>query len=364
MVRITGWSSRSWVLALLCGLAAPATGAYLEGDDPAQPVRPRPPVVMPPRPRTNETTRLLDRIRVHPAIRIAGLTVFPLTADPADPWPYGRLLTLGEGLASGVIEVHEMTPPTVQRARFVNHSDAYVYVMGGEVILGGKQNRSVRHDALLAPHSETILTMYCVQQGRWSAAAPFGRSPSCLPLKLRDLSARGANQSDVWDEIRKSNRRLGVKSETEDFQAGVDNAKVRAGLDRTRRMILPRLPDNCIGLVVARHGRIVGADVFIDAALFHKMRDKVLDSYGYGLFGPVHRRFLGQVTPDHARRFLDRVYRARFEPGQVGGIGRVRLIRGAANGYSLVFDDRCLHLNLVQNLFVPMPQPPRRGFQP
>ena len=70
----------------------------------------------------------------------------PLPVARAEPWRYGRLLSLGEALAGGQVEVKELHRPQVERARFVNRSPHFVYVMGGEVILGGKQNRAVRHD--------------------------------------------------------------------------------------------------------------------------------------------------------------------------------------------------------------------------
>jgi len=341
--------------------AGVAAGAYLESDYPTQARqgRPlavkRPPRPVPPRPparpaHANETARLLDRVQVHPAVRVGGLTVFPLTARPERPWSYGELLTLSEGLSRGVVEVRELDNPTVERARFVNRSDAYVFVMGGELILGGKQNRTVRQDALLAPHSEAMLPLYCVQQGRWDqSASTFKRSPACLPLELRDLAAQNAGQSAVWDEVRKSNRQVGVQSETEDFQAGLDAPNVKAELDRCRRRILPALPHNCIGVVVARHGRIVGADLFVDASLFGKLRSKVLDSYAYGIIGCRVAPRRRHPTPADAKRFLDHVYRSRFDIGPVWGVGRVRLIRGIAHGNALAYDEYCLHLNLVGN---------------
>ena len=355
-------------IALAAVGTAPAGAGFLESDYSVRRTPRRPPVIQPPRPipppvpwpRTEgaETIRLLDRLVIHPPVRHGALTVFPLTVARAEPWRYGRLLSLGEALAGGQVEVKELHRPRVERARFVNRSPHFVYVMGGEVILGGKQNRAVRHDALLAPHSDAVLELYCVQQGRWDPSSPvFRASPSCLPRGLRDVAARDAQQEALWAQIRTANRRLGVRSRADDFQAGFDSADVQRELHALRRRIVPRLPWDCVGVVVARGRQIIGADVFFDAALFRKLRSKVLDSYGYECVGHGPRIIEPPPTARQAKRFLDRVYAARFERAGGGGAGRRERITGAAFGGVLVYGDVCMHLDLRGPTVMPLARP-------
>ena len=64
----------------------------------------------------------------------------------------------------------------------VNRSDDMVFVMDGEEVVGGKQNRIVNASFLIAPKSEVALPVSCVER-RWHDVAPsFGSGglPSSL----------------------------------------------------------------------------------------------------------------------------------------------------------------------------------------
>src|SRR4029077_11273513 len=56
----------------------------------------------------------------------------------------------------------------VNRLMVVNRSDKPLYLMPGEVIVGGSQDRTVAQSAIIAANSEPIaIDVYCVEHGRW-----------------------------------------------------------------------------------------------------------------------------------------------------------------------------------------------------
>ena len=70
------------------------------------------------------------------------------------------------------MEVREKGSATVPELYLVNRSDSMVLVMGGEEVVGGKQNRMVNTSFLIGPKAEVDLAVTCLEQGRWRDVAP------------------------------------------------------------------------------------------------------------------------------------------------------------------------------------------------
>lgn len=128
---------------------------------------------------------------VLPPISHDNLTVFPVVASVAHD--SGLFLTLDEGLASGQVTVGEAgsvrplvrgphtrpLPPQsygdVNRLVLVNNSDRPLLLLAGEIVTGGKQDRVIAADRIVAPHSDFVdLGVFCVEPGRWTGQSKFG----------------------------------------------------------------------------------------------------------------------------------------------------------------------------------------------
>ena len=94
------------------------------------------------------------------------LTVFlvhgPETLDGSN------FLTLSEALEQKKAVVHETSE--VNQLAVENLSrDEEVYVLSGDVVKGGKQDRTLPYDALVGPRSGQVsIDSFCVEQGRWT----------------------------------------------------------------------------------------------------------------------------------------------------------------------------------------------------
>jgi len=328
-----------------------------------------------PKPGDNVLTKFLDFADIHPVAQVGRLTVFPISIS-RDNGPIRNVLTMAQALGRGVLVVEELSPPMVSQARFVNKSDKqFIFLMAGELVAGGRQNRTLRTDALLGPQSSTQLPLYCVEKGRWSGGGKFSSALGVAPQSIREQAASGAGQDAVWAEVARANKRMKISTPSDDLNAAMTSPATTRRLRELRGKIIPRLPRGCVGIVVASGSRIIGADLFNSPELFSAMRQKVLDSYlsQYGL-GPRIVKSIGPVkhpsppvSQDQVQRYLRGCYDGRFVQGPLRGVGRVYYVRGRRSGQTLAYGEKhMVHTALSSPRILPirpagMPRPRSRS---
>jgi hypothetical protein len=262
------------------------------------------------------------------------LTVFPLRA--ADLAGSDAYITLDEGTKAGTVVItekgaqsargrivhpHASNSAAVQQSvsyssgasvnelALVNRSGKKLLLLAGEVVVGGKQDRIVQEDRVIPPVSVPVaLSVFCVEHGRWTprnasygggrnasggtaAAQADAPAPDGSPEKFSSLGAvahpklRGAaqdkkEQSAVWDEVRANNAKLGTTNTTDTYQEVYANKRVAGQMeDYIRALEREVLQPGVVGVVVARNGRPVWADVFASRRLFASYWPKLLKSY-------------------------------------------------------------------------------------
>ena len=359
-----GFSALLW---LPCALQA----AYLEsGEDGPQrdvqapapaPIRRRPPA---PSPHENPLAQVIGRLRVERPYTYENLTVFPLSLRG----PIVGLLrrrgtpdvrTLDEAIRRDWITVYEKGHAEVPRVTVRNRSQYRVFLMNGEILVGGKQNRVVRDDVLLPPHSPAIeIPVYCVEKGRWAGTAEhFRPAPILAHPALRRRAASGASQDSIWREVESQSERLGVHTANGDYGKVYDDAGVRAQLDR----IMPRLRrvprSGHVGVVVAAGNRILGADIFTSNRLFTELWEKICRSYllDYVARHPWHSQ---SIDRHDAQRFLEAALAARARVHDTPGVGHLWRLDGAAEGTVLSWRGDVLHASLYGGHQIqPLPGP-------
>jgi Tfp pilus assembly protein PilX len=235
-------------------------------------------------------------------------------------------LTLEEAMAKSVVKVRETS--NVNQLEIENLGLDEVFVQSGDIVKGGKQDRTLMVSLVLPAKSGSIpIASFCVEQGRWTArgredASQFSAASAAVPsreMKLamkapmpaapavdnRDArivsgnsaSARivrgnsaasetGERQAQVWESVRKTQAKLTgnlgsqVRSaqsasslqlalENEkliDAQKGYSNALKAAGEGE----------DDIIGFIFAVNGELNSADVYPSNGLFRKMWSKLL----------------------------------------------------------------------------------------
>ena len=275
----------------------------------------------------NELSRLISETRVGEGQSYRNLVVYPLFTSNRARRGYW---TLDQALAKELIRISEKDGGTVPELLVENRSDDPIFLMAGEIVTGGKQNRVISQDILLAPHTGPIgLGVFCVEQGRWTQRTQyFGAEKELAHGKLRqELNTPMVSQSVVWNEVaRKADAVAGaVPNETHYLGKIYESREVKSDLDDYTKAIVWTQDAN--GMAVMIGGRVVGVELFGDSETFSRLRDKLLRSYAVDAIESDN-----PVKPPADRsaveRFLRNAQGAQLSSKETIGIGRLFAVNG------------------------------------
>lgn len=203
----------------------------------------------------------------------------------------------------------------VNRLLVRNTSGKPLYLMPGEVVVGGQQDRTIAEPTVIASADEWVpIDAFCVEHGRWAArsaeqtaalvvsldesiaedvatdqlAAKANRgrfivSNANLNASLRSTVLAGKGQQAVWDQVDVQNAASMVAdgNATAAFTANYASDEIRERLvdyeGRLRETVANT--DRIVGVVVAINGEVRASDVFESTPLFRKLWPKLLKSY-------------------------------------------------------------------------------------
>lgn len=220
--------------------------------------------------------------RVLKPISYKNLTLMPVVKKVDKPKDF---VVLDEGMKKGVVKVEETDAEGSVNALVVaNDSGKPLFLMAGEVIIGGKQDRIIGKDTIVPPKSKESVPVFCVEHGRWSGRkATFETTKALAHTNLR-MKAKYADQGKVWGEVSTKNAMRGTENSTDTYrnlvkQSGGD--KSVAAYEKHFAAALAKEPANAnmVGFVVVLDGKVIAIETFHDAVLFHKLKDKLLRSY-------------------------------------------------------------------------------------
>jgi len=236
--------------------------------------------------RPTEPRPLDDHAALLDPIQLDNLTLIPIvTLDRAsDRPPADDVLSLDEAMAERLLAIRELPGGRVDALSFGNAADRPVFVLAGELILGGKQDRVIAANAVIAPHSTQTLAVRCVEHSRWTGDSDGFVSAGRLAHDRLRGSAAYADQEDVWDEVARANAEHFTTNATDTYRDLAElqpatTARLEARVDDA----LAALPEadraRMIGYAVAYNGEVAAVDRFRSPALFGKLERKLLRAY-------------------------------------------------------------------------------------
>jgi hypothetical protein len=345
------------VLALTLGSAG---AAYLEsGDSQRVPELPNPPRIMPPPPDGAPALKsLIRRLEIGRAYHQSGLTVFPLRLRRSQS---SQVLTMGEALRRGDLIIREKRKAQVSRLQVRNQGASPVFLMAGEIILGGKQNRIVRSDVLLPGRSGVVeIDVYCGEQDRWQGGkVAFQSSTSLTSPSLRRMAAGSASQDGIWREIDTRLEQAEVKSSTRNYHEIYDDQKVQRHVERCLEAFRKVPRSDTVGVAVFRGHRVLGVELFSDDDLFARLWPKICRSYAADLATPMPEPYLrekrrwpwpGQPGKSSVRRMLDNVLNAGFQRVANPGVGTYWNLNRTVTGNALEYDGSLVHATVFPDV--------------
>jgi hypothetical protein len=205
----------------------------------------------------------------------------------------------------------------VNSVMVINNSDKPLYLMPGETILGGSQDRAIGRELVIQPDGKPVpVEVFCVESGRWglrgeeqtqefvrnlslviagdaavaedleqaAEAANKGEFIASAGVLSKDvrLAVQGAkDQSKVWDEVAQQNAASKVEIASNAFTANYADpaAAVRLKPYRDRLQAPIAKTENVVGVIVAINGEVDSLDIFESTPLFTKLWPKLLASY-------------------------------------------------------------------------------------
>ncbi len=277
------------------------------------------------------------------------LTFFPLLWPETHEPSYTLLSTaIDEGLAV-VEEVNESG--SVPNLAVENKCKRPLLIPEGEILIGAKQNRVINITVLVAAGVKFVLPVSCVEAGRWRYQSRHFESKFCAPPSLRNKKLRAvhrnrsesgvaaSDQGEVWEEVRKCLDGVQARSETSSLTDAFGAAEETLRTQCKRSVF----PEGAAGVLVGRHDRIIGLDLFDSPTTLKTLWDRLSDAY---LFDALRDPAAVPPTPiGHATKFIERLSGAAKPRIPALALGEELEISGEGLvGAALLYDGDLCHL--------------------
>jgi hypothetical protein len=216
-------------------------------------------------------------------IRVENLTVWPVLTDA--PVDTGDHLTLSEAVENGTAVIREKGDARgggaeVNQLMIENRGDRPLLVTAGTIVKGGKQDRQLGQDLVVAVRSTVPVEAFCVESGRWTTEREGRRTDGVFEVpkvkaakRLRSAAQYDKNQGEVWRQVDNVNRKAANAPATATFLATVDEddkaqVAVRERLEKTVRDHFAALGgDRVVGFAYSVNGEPLGMRTFANRKL-------------------------------------------------------------------------------------------------
>jgi|GEM_PF-3366367 len=249
-------------------------------------------------------------------IRYQNISLVPVGTTAKGP--FTKYTLLEKGLAAKTFAVRELNGKSgdaqVPAVEVRNKGKAPVYLLGGEMILGGKQDRIISADTVIDPGGKwTKVNVFCVEQGRWRGQNMKFSAGKALAHVGLQRAAMSGSQGSVWKEVARKNIKHGNQSSTSTYRRTIQDAKLRRKISPYRKTIASRLPKgmSLAGMVFAINGKIRVVDLFGNPELYASLQEKLLSSYILEALGQKVVRNAPVISKGAASNYLQKARRTK-----------------------------------------------------
>lgn len=241
-------------------------------------------------------------LSAHPQWQKDNFRLVPITAEAewiAAQEKLAQYKVLSEALAHERFRVTEKKPygrfedsGAVNTLTVQNKTDETVFMMAGEVVQGGNQDRVIAEDIVMAPRSIQDISVFCVEKGRWTYEGDHALNEAdkkvfafrgyynVAPGQIR-RSVRSGSQQAVWDEVHTITSVHRASSATNALAGLEGNADFVGERTDYQRFFSDKLEGNeeIIGFIAVEGNRILGADIFGHPNLLNRQFEALSAGY-------------------------------------------------------------------------------------
>jgi hypothetical protein len=253
----------------------------------------------------------------------------------------------------------------VNKLMVLNTSGKPLYLMPGEIITGGNQDRTIGQEIVIDSSDKPVpIDVFCVEQGRWggrgiegyaaqlNSARAFDSNLSLVVSQtgtadvdtlakeaqsgkfvasLGSLSKDGrlavqqeGVQGRVWDEVAKQNSKVGNDSSSSNFAENYASKEVSESVEPFVKKLMPASETTqIVGVAVAVNGKMLSVDVFESSPLFKKFWPKLLKSYALDAVGAKSDKTASDkpspISVDDCIAFLNEMEKSKSETVELAG---------------------------------------------
>ena len=290
-----------------------AIGALRALADPPERIRPRPEAL----PIVNDPA--FGMLAVSRGTVYKNMTVHVLAAIKAPKETPRDYITLAEGVKAGLVKITEDKQERVRRLLITNLSEKHLFIQVGELVTGGKQDRTLQTSLVVPPKTGPVpIPSFCVEQSRWSGGKGFIAPGIVVADQTANVSAQTGSQDGVWRGVSsykrraaenvgrttsrpaKASRSSSIKEELQDGDFKRISAAYEEALGHCiRRVSRPR------GVVIVVDGKITAAHLYHSTGLFRKLWPMLLKSASaQAAAGKIDKKTFTTVTLKNVVEFL------------------------------------------------------------
>lgn len=211
---------------------------------------------------------------------------------------YGSYVSLDEALKTNRIEISEKSidgrSDEVNKLYVENKSSDTLILLAGEIVKGGKQDRTLSDDIVLAPKTGKVdLDVFCVEHGRWDEKAEnvvadkpmeekkFKMTTAMVKPSVRKNAVVDKSQGKVWEKVDEVNVKANQVTSTAAYTAFDENKDYKKQEKEYTDYFTTHLPKDSkwVGVLAVSGSSVIGCDVFVTQDLFLKSWSKLLPSY-------------------------------------------------------------------------------------
>ncbi len=202
--------------------------------------------------------------------------------------PVPGYILAAEGFETGLLKVTEVDPGGhVPELLADSQAELACLLLGGEELIGAKQNRILNVDILLRPHGKSRIPVACVEQGRWHYTREDFEVGSHAPASIRARQSRSvrrsleesatpqADQGEVWDCVEGFLACMDTSSET----MAMSDAYRKREVDIEGLVKVFACPDDAVGVIATIDGKFAACDLFDRPDTLKKVWPRLMTGY-------------------------------------------------------------------------------------